>query len=148
MRDLRAQPSRRRSARRVGWLSCSSNLSTSAVWQRSRLVGRSWYFRQLLRMTRFKRADINETVHYARKPAAVALVVEERRIESIGIKVGIAGVDGRAVGEERMRHRRPTVVLQWADVWVGVANIAWTVEQTAGAGRAVSACGIAAEVVA
>src|ERR1041384_4294466 len=101
----------------------------------------------LWRRSQFERTDVDATIHQARKPAVVALIVEQRRIESIGIKVGIAGVDGRAVHQQRMRHSCPAVILQWADQRVGVANVAGPVRPTARAGRAVSTCSVVAEVV-
>ena len=95
----------------------------------------------------FVRTYIKATVHHARKAEAVALVVEQRRVESVGIKVGIAGIDGWTVHEQRMRHGWTAVILQWAELRIGIANVARAVEQTAGAGRAVSARGIVTEVV-
>ena len=46
-----------------------------------------------------------------------------------------------------MRHSWTTVILQGAEVRIGVANVAGAVEQTTRAGRTISARGVVTEVV-
>jgi len=59
--------------------------------------------RRSMRILELVRADVDATVDHTRKTRAVALVVEQRWTESIGVEARIAGVDGWTAREQRMR---------------------------------------------
>src|SRR5207249_2138178 len=74
---------------------------------------------------RFESADIDATVHHARKTRSALIVVRRRS------KVRIAGIDGRAARQQCVGEGPTAIVLQWPKYRIGIDLVIYSGQKAA-----------------